>query len=215
MKKHITKTQQQLILLSLFCLSLLIVRVKLTGSFFFGFLVWNLFLAAIPFIISERLKHTYKQASKLKISLYFLCWLLFLPNAPYIITDFIHLHHEKSILIWFDMFLIFSFALTGLLFALISINDMHKIIQTRTSKKAGAIFLYTIPFLCGFGIYLGRFIRFNSWDVFTRPLAVLKTSLTSFTDIKTWFITLAFGGLLYILLMIAKSFSTNSATKQF
>ena len=102
-----TKQQKGIGSLILFSVVTYLLRVQLTQSFFFGFLLWNLFLAVIPYTISEVLK--IKPLKKATITLSLLIWLLFLPNAPYLITDFIHLHYLKSTLIWYDLFMLFSF----------------------------------------------------------------------------------------------------------
>ncbi|WP_170063254.1 DUF1361 domain-containing protein [Polaribacter porphyrae] len=203
-----TKIQKNLFLLILFCLVLYSIRIYITKSLFFGFLVWNLFLAVIPYFISLIVKKKFQNSSKLKLIVILFIWLLFLPNAPYIITDFIHLHHIKSTLIWLDIFLLFTFSFTGLLLAIISITDIYKIIQQKWNTKSANYFSLSATFLCGFGIYLGRFLRFNSWDVFTTPITVLKKSLLSINDPKTWYITIAFGSFLYLLLLLSKNFTT-------
>ena len=198
--KKLNKTQKNISILIIFCLFLLAIRMKITNSIFFGFLIWNLFLALVPYIISTKLKKfNLQNTSKIKLSSIIFIWLIFLPNAPYIITDFIHLHHSKSTLIWLDIFMLFSFASTGLLLAIISLNDIFKLIKQKWNSKIAHIFIIASTFLCGFGIYLGRFLRFNSWDLFTKPIHIIKTSFLSFYDLKTWFITFGFGFFLYIL----------------
>ena len=116
------KLNQFLALNSLFCILLLLLRVYFTGSLFYGFLIWNLFLAAIPYFISSILSKTVwlkKQALVLLVILG--VWLLFLPNAPYLITDLMHLRHAKSSLSWLDPFMLFAFAWNGLILSLIHI----------------------------------------------------------------------------------------------
>ena len=150
-----------------------------------------------------------QKLSKSKLIIIAFIWLLFLPNAPYIITDFIHLKQSKGNIIWLDIFMIFSFSLTGLLFAITSLYDIYKITTQKWNATYATYFSISATFLCGFGIYLGRFLRFNSWDVFTSPLIVLKKSLLSINDPKTWFITLSFGSFLYVLFLLSKSLKGN------
>jgi uncharacterized membrane protein len=179
------------------------IRIKITNSLFFGFLIWNLFLAFIPYGISTKLKTiNIDNISKIKLVFLLFIWLLFLPNAPYIITDFIHLHHSKSTLVWLDIFLIFTYASTGLLIAIISLNDIYRIIKIKWNLKYANYFSFVVTFLCGFGIYLGRFLRLNSWDVFTAPITVLKKSFFSFYDSKTWLITFGFGSFIYLIFRV-------------
>jgi len=176
---------------------------KLTQSYFYFFLVWNLFLAGIPLFITQLMKyyHTWRTSTWQKILL-FSTWLLFLPNSPYIITDLIHLHDKDSILIWFDLFLVFVFALNGLLLGLLSLMDMRGFISKIYSKRVSFLATFSICILCGYGIYLGRFLRFNSWDVLTKPIFLFEKIGSSLTQPKVWAMTLAFGGLLWIMFSI-------------
>ena len=96
MKKLFKSIKGSLLILVLFCIFLWLIRISITKSLFFGFLIWNLFLAIIPYCISTIVKDKMQQSSKLKLVLTLLIWLLFLPNAPYIITYFIHLHHGQG-----------------------------------------------------------------------------------------------------------------------
>ena len=189
-----------------FALLLLVFRAKLTQSYFYFFLVWNLFLAGVPFLITQFMKY-YEgwKASRIQKIVLFSSWLLFLPNSPYIITDLIHLHHEESILAWLDLFLVFVFAINGLLLGLLSLMDMHRFISAAFSSRFSSIVTFKICLLCGYGIYLGRFLRFNSWDVITRPKNLLFEVGNSLYEPKVWAITLAFGGLLWILFLLQKS----------
>ncbi|WP_299160844.1 DUF1361 domain-containing protein [uncultured Tenacibaculum sp.] len=201
--KHLNKTQKSILLIVLFCAILQLIRVQYTQSLFFSFLLWNLFLACIPYIVSEVMKK--RPLTKTKIIIGTSFWLLFLPNAPYMITDFIHLHHSKSTMIWYDLFMIFCYANTGLLLSIVSMHTIYKIIQKNWTLTIANYFIIGVVFLCGFGIYLGRFLRFNSWDIFTTPLQTLKQSLTSFTNQNAWFVSIGFGSLLWIMFSLYKT----------
>ncbi len=96
------------------------VRIKITGSYFFLFLVWNLFLALIPFAISTYLVSK-PEISKVRLFLWATVWLLFLPNAPYIVTDLVHLKLHNPFWGWFDVLLLVSFAINGLLLYFLSL----------------------------------------------------------------------------------------------
>ncbi|MEO9893460.1 DUF1361 domain-containing protein [Aurantibacter sp.] len=195
-----------LCLATAFSFLLLLFRIKITHSYFYTFLVWNLFLAAIPFFITQVMKYysTWKNSKPQKILL-FVTWLLFLPNSPYIITDLIHLHDHNSILKWLDLFLVFVFALNGLLLGLLSLLDMYVYIKNESSKTKAHISIFLISVLSGYGIYLGRFLRFNSWDFLTQPLYLFEQIRISLTEPKVWAITIAFGGLLWILFLLMQS----------
>ncbi len=179
--------------LSLF---LLMIRLKLTHSFFLLFLVWNLFLAAIPFFITFYLSSK-EHLKKWPFAICFFLWLLFLPNAPYIITDFIHLQHLKANMVVLDFLLISSCALSGLLFYLVSLTDMEIFLRRFSTEKRTKVMMLVIPFLCGFGIYLGRFLRWNSWDILQNPSGLMQNIFHIIfhptQHMGAWLVTFSFG----------------------
>ncbi|MCF6279195.1 MAG: DUF1361 domain-containing protein [Flavobacteriaceae bacterium] len=129
-------------------------------------------------------------------------------------TDFVHLQQGKAKPYWYDLLLISSFALNGMLLFFISINDMHKIIQQKFSNTKAWVSTTTIFFLCGFGIYLGRFLRWNSWDILQKPQLLFQDITIRFTDPiqhpKTWGVTLGFGLLFSISFFIFKSLTPKA-----
>ncbi len=192
---------------------LLALRIGMTHNFFFSFLVWNLFLAAVPFMVTRCLLLWGKERiAKGWLFLGLGLWLLFFPNSPYIITDLVHLQNERSILPWYDLFLVFVFAFNGLLLGMLSLWDVYRLLQTNFTEKVGRNVLFVACFLSGYGIYLGRFLRFNSWDVVTKPLILLEQMAYSFQELKTWYITLAFGGFLWILFSLVRSLVPRNLT---
>ncbi|MDO8365765.1 MAG: DUF1361 domain-containing protein [Saprospiraceae bacterium] len=151
------------------------------------FLIWNLVLAWVPYFAALRFSKMHSRGSGwFSMTLCFGFWLLFLPNAPYIITDFLHFKHKPPIPLWYDLVLIFAFASTGLLLGLLSLRNMHQTLHRKFSKGfALAVILASIG-LSGFGIWLGRFQRWNSWDIFTRPdvlLLDIANTLTTWHDL--------------------------------
>lgn len=184
-----------------FSLSLIIIRHLKTESFFYLFLVWNLFLACIPYFIAILLAHLKKRNHFIFWSC-FIIWLIFLPNSPYILTDFQHIRTSTLSSIWFDVLLILSFAINGLLIGFSSIRIMQLMIIEKFSKKISNRIVYTILLLCGFGIYLGRVLRWNSWDILNNPIDllsdILKRVLFPIQYIDTWAFTLGFGVFLII-----------------
>ncbi|MEM8526610.1 MAG: DUF1361 domain-containing protein [Bacteroidota bacterium] len=158
-------------------------RFHWSGEFTYLFLIWNLFLAFIPFVISTAILHSNRlKNSKLLFILAALLWLLFLPNAPYIITDIKHLRPKSGIPIWYDIFVVFSFAWNGLLLAYLSLSDMRKMVQKLFGKWQSNLFAGTSLVACSFGIYLGRYLRWNSWDAFTQPKLVAYETYSTFTQ---------------------------------
>jgi uncharacterized membrane protein len=149
------------------CGALLALRAWRAHNATYFFLVWNLFLAAIPFaaaLLFERARSWIGQAVT------FVVWLLFLPNAPYIITDFIHLRDRPPVPLWFDALLLLSAAGTGLLLGYGSVMIVQRVIERRRGARTGWLAAGVALILSAFGIYLGRFVRFNSWEVVTDPM---------------------------------------------
>ena len=148
------------------------------------FLIWNLILAWIPYLASLRFSVLQNQGSnRLFRILIFFIWLLFLPNAPYIITDFLHLSHKPPIPLWYDLVILFAFASTGLLLGLLSMRNIHQSLQQQFTKPFVQSVMLSAIGLSGFGIWLGRFQRWNSWDIFTRPDQLL---LDIVNTLSTW-----------------------------
>lgn len=181
----------------------LIFRTKLTQEFFLLFLGWNLLLALIPFIIALFIYKNPEIMAKTwsKLGFTFL-WLLFLPNAPYIITDFVHLQLSSPILFLIDFTTILAFALTGFLSGIYSFKIMLELYRLSYTKKVVRIFAIVISFLCGFGVYLGRIIRLNSWDVFTNPWKTFVQIIESTLHPLAWLITLSFGAIIIVSLLL-------------
>ena len=150
--------------LLLWCCLLVLVRDYYTDAASAAFLLWNLWLALVPLVVGASLD--FKSRFWL---LPFSIWILFLPNAPYILTDLIHLRATGAVPLWYDLALLLSCAGAGLFFGYLSLLDVHEKIQNRFGKRIGWIVALGSQFACGFGIYLGRFLRFNSWEVLTNP----------------------------------------------
>lgn len=157
----------------LFSLALLLCRVIHTGSNLRVSLIWNLFLAYVPFAITRWMeKHPEQIKNRYNWYGYFICWLLFIPNAPYILTDLFHLF-DGGVPLWFDLFVIFSFAWNGMMLGYISIRSMENMWSQRHSRWPAWLFTFPVMFLCGMGVYIGRFLRYNSWDIVKDPLTLL------------------------------------------
>ena len=122
-------------------------------------------------------------------------WLLFFPNAPYILTDLFHLQRNLDMPIWFDLILILSFAWTGLLFGFLSLWDLEKILSTRFKLVYVRSISILMLFAGSFGIYLGRYLRWNSWDILTEPLNIIYDISDRFINPwqhpRTWGMTIA------------------------
>ncbi len=197
-----------------FSLALLMCRLKFTQSFQYLFLVWNIFLAGIPYLLSSYLK--IQGGSIQKLTILGGIWLLFLPNAPYIITDFIHLRYAGDSAIWMDIIILFSFAASGLFLYLVSLADMQKIFTTYFGGKISRMIITSVPFLCGFGIYLGRVLRWNSWDILGNPgellVSIANILLNPGAHSEAWFITFGFGLFLTLALWVFKQLTARIQT---
>jgi uncharacterized membrane protein len=166
-----------LVLSTLLCAILIATRVALSSSRNYGFLVWNLFLAWLPYLFSLWIVvlRRVRPGTRRGIILPGVLWVLFLPNAPYIMTDFGHLLHLRPFPLMYDVVLIFAFAWTGLLLGLTSVHLLEVEVRRVWGRMAGAGFVVGSAALTGTGIYLGRFLRWNSWDVVHRPTELLAT----------------------------------------
>jgi uncharacterized membrane protein len=177
------------------------IRMKLNQSFFYLFLVWNLFLAVIPYAITTYLR-TKETLSKWNLLIYFCAWLLFLPNAPYIITDLLHLSTSNQYLMWLDVLVVTSFAYNGLILFFLSLLDMESILKSFITDKKRFYVMTFILFLTGFGIYLGRFLRYNSWEIVQNPFAlfgdILDILLHPTGHLLACVFTLTFGAFLSV-----------------
>jgi uncharacterized membrane protein len=177
-----TGMDRLLALSMLFSCLLVATRIIHTGRFTFISLIWNLFLAYVPYFITTGLARRPRWIGNLPlVTGIFFVWLLFIPNTFYIITDLYHLDNRyttgslnraiitRESLQWFDLVLILSFAWNGLLLGILSIRQMEKIIAPFLAPRHELFFLYPIMWLNALGIYIGRYLRYNSWDVISDP----------------------------------------------
>lgn len=172
------------VLSTLLACTLLAGRVYLSRQWTYLFLVWNLFLAWIPYLTSLWTSSVYQRQSRRwgYLLLPGLVWLAFFPNAPYIVTDFLHLQHRPPVPVWYDMGLISIFAWTGLFLAVFSLRAMQRVVKTAVGPVLSWLFVVSVMGLSGLGIYIGRFLGWNSWDLFIHPEAVLTDILIRFTN---------------------------------
>jgi uncharacterized membrane protein len=188
------------------------------------YLIWNLFLAWIPLelsLILNKLLLKNKGQRKLTILIIVLglLWLLFYPNAPYMVTDLIHLSTNKYYIanpkytpysglprilfsddykIWLNLINITIGVCIGWIFGFVSLYLNQSTIAKKSSLLFSWIFVIVINILSGFAIYLGRFIRWNSWDVITNPKNIISI-LTNDINAKSIYYTLIFGAFYLIL----------------
>jgi uncharacterized membrane protein len=138
-------------------------------------LVWNLFLAWVPYLASLWAAGLYQRHPRRWPNLLIpgAVWLVFFPNAPYIVTDFMYLEVRPPIPIWYDVVLLSVFAWTGLFLAIFSLRTMQTLVRSFLGSLASWLFVLGSLGLGGLGIYMGRYLRWNSWDLFFQPRDVL------------------------------------------
>ncbi len=164
---------QWLLLSSGFSCLLLLVRMMVTGSLDYVFLPWNLLLAFIPYFISWWMMRKVSFIEhRLKCWAAMAVWLLFIPNSFYIITDLFHLTRFNDAPEWFDLLLIFSFAWNGILCGIISLRRVEMVTAIIRGQHFSLLVVFGVMWLNAFGIYIGRFLRYNSWDIITDPFSL-------------------------------------------
>lgn len=166
------------------CLALVAARYLYVGVERWGFLVWNLVLAWIPFLAALAV-HDGARAGRGRLRQVALAavWLLFLPNAPYILTDFIHRDdYWGEVPRWVDLLIVSAFAWTGLLLGLVSLYLMHLVVRARVGGARSWAGVAAVLGIASFGVYLGRVHRWNSWDVLTRPRGLLADAMHPLAD---------------------------------
>ena len=186
--------------MSLFSIALVVARYAYSHEARYGWVIGNLLLAWIPFVLAIVLYDRHR-ASARPLSLLPLgaLWLLFLPNAPYIVTDFKHLHASGGVPLWFDIVVTASAAWTGMLLGFFSLYLVQAVVRRTYGAAAGWTAAVAALALASFGIYLGRVLRWNSWDVLLDPqrLATISDVLAdpyaiAMTVVLTGFLTLSY-----------------------
>ncbi len=143
---------------------------------FWFYLCWNLFLAWVPLLLAQIALKLYRRAGKFTADILgiLLLWLLFLPNAPYVLTDIIHvMQYESNLPYWFDAVLILYFSWISLLLGMQSVRLVQQHFLHKLRLPWQWFILLIIFFLSSLAIFLGRVLRWNSWNFFTHPLELL------------------------------------------
>ncbi len=212
MKTQLTGVEKALALSIAFSISLLAIRVLYTGNDAYVFYIWNIFLAIIPFLCSRKL--ITQTRMNVRSILLIGGWLLFFPNAPYLVTDLFHFTARSGSPAWFDMILVTSASWNGLVLGIISLLQVEYFLKAHFREKKVRAISYLFILLCGYGIYLGRFLRFNSWDIVTNPhslfSSIYHSILHPLQHTGTWAFTLIFSCLLGIVYSMAKQMQQRS-----
>ena len=196
-----------LVLTFLFVTILIIARISYTGTWRHIFLLWNIFLAWIPFVLSKYFS-VYQYKSTWKQLFLFGSWLLFFPNALYIVTDLVHLQENGAAPLWYDVVVLFTSSLLGLAFGYGSLFYAEEYLLFKFGKKALSWSMPLLLFLGSFGVYLGRFERWNSWDIVHNPLDLAENIFmhvfSPVDHIRTWAVTVTLTVLFYLLYCFMK-----------
>lgn len=207
-------------LLFLFNFCLTFFRIIYSQEGYFLFLVWNLFLALLPFVFIHWASY-WREKKAPSLIVFFLggISLLFLPNSPYIITDLFHLKYwNHTAPLWFDTLMIFSYATTGIILFYATLLKMEKLLKTYFKTSTVTFFLLGIIFLNAFGIYLGRYMRFNSWDIISNPMGLIGEILSYVSNPlghpRIWGVTFTYGMLFFVGYCCIKLFQQTVQNEQ-
>lgn len=166
---------QALGILSLVCLGFFGFRLLSTGVARYWFIPENLLLAwlslAFSWLLVKQLNHS-GWLSPLSVLLTLL-WLLFLPNAWYVMTDFIHVFDSGEISYLYDIAMVTTLTLCGFLLGFASLFIIHRQLLKRLDPLAGIFTIEAVILLASFAIYLGRDLRWSSWDIITDPSGLI------------------------------------------
>lgn len=184
-------TGQHLSFLLLTALGFVLLLVRLVWSWdsIYFFLAWNIILAWIPLLCAESLVLVEKKfRSPILVWVALAVWLLFFPNAPYIITDYIHLINLRDTTpLWFDLILITTFAWLGLMLGFASLSKVQEFVNKKFTIAHGWLVAVVTIVLASFGIFVGRYLRWNSWDVVANPKLIISDLWQLVTDPSLWF----------------------------
>jgi uncharacterized membrane protein len=207
-----------------FAVSLSFYRWHYSGTKVFLFLSWNLILAIIPFVITEIMLWTQAAQRREWFWLLALLWLIFFPNAPYILTDLFHLRPRQNIPFWYDLLLLLSYGFTGVFMGFLSLMTIEEIVARQYGRLLSNVVASVSLVACSVGIYVGRYLRWNSWDVLTKPQTLLfeltgqdfypiqKSDILTFTIVFSIFLILNYV-LLKKIMRLGSLASINSFSK--
>lgn len=181
-------------------------------------MVWNVFLSFLPLLFADLLRHEAKKQRWITSTAFGALWLIFFPNAPYMVTDMIHISGHNFYLgrqeynqillsgdmtLWIRIVYIGIGVLTGLLAGLISLQIVDGLLRQKVSSPLRGLILAGIFLLSGYGIYLGRFVRLNSWNLFHPHRFLAKaTGSTSLFSLKFTILYAFFVGAVYVVFSV-------------
>ncbi|WP_127580033.1 DUF1361 domain-containing protein [Paenibacillus koleovorans] len=210
-----------LFLCSCICAGLFATRVVVMDAWTYRWLIVpNLMLAWIPFLLSEWIGRSYWTNGRVKATTWLLgvVWLFFYPNCSYILTDIAHVGYfsrgAKPTIAFYDLTLNVMTAITAWLLGVFSLYRLHGLVLRAMGNVTAHTFAAVILGLSSIGVYMGRFLRWNSWDLFTRPVHVLTSTLEALVQQDALLFVTSFGlliGGLYAALYIWNPHPTRTA----
>lgn len=212
LKNHMGPTEQSMILFFAIYVLISLPVILITRRFIHIMMIWNVFLALLPLFFSLQFPSGWINRDKKRVWLFGVLWLLFFPNAPYMITDFIHLQgfsfytfntqdsqtvYSTHLSTWISLIHIGIGVLMGTYSGMLSFHIVRSVLTRNIGSAATHVVVILISLISGYAVYIGRFLRFNSWDIF-RPTAFLSELFSHF-NLFSASISLLFS--LYILLV--------------
>ena len=193
---------------SALCVAMVEIRTHETGDAYYRLLIWNLFLAWVPLALAVAAYARARRRVDVVVAMLLVPWLLFFPNAPYLLTDFIHLDEGPAPL-WYDALMLSAFAWTGLLLGFASLYLVQMILRRAFGPAVAWLGVLVALGLASVGVYIGRFIRFNSWDALLHPLRVVEVVNEQLTEVPVRMAEalLALGAFLLVGYLVVYSFT--------
>lgn len=221
-----------LVLMTLCCLCIAMYLRAKSGSNMYAFLDWDIFLAWVPFLISTMIALIFRRKAvrpgwlgMTLTGLLGLSWLFFLPNAAYLFTEMLHgfryfIAQPESAFwfemdFWYSLTLTFGVAIVGLMISTCSIRQIEHVLRLFVHRFVCWIIVGFILLLSGVGVYIGRFNRWNSWDIVSRPGQIvidLMNDLSSASSLLVEFVTLMF--VIQVFAYVIISLISSSITRE-
>jgi len=141
----------------------------------YEYLIWNLFLAGLPLMFALMLlkvlpNRPWTDWQPLALTV---LWLGFLPNSFYLISDYIHLQDIVRIDILYDVVMFSSFIFNGVTLGFLSLLLIHRELRHRATPQVAGWIVTLILLACSYAIFLGRDLRWNTWDIIFNPAGIL------------------------------------------
>ncbi|NOT36693.1 MAG: DUF1361 domain-containing protein [Saprospiraceae bacterium] len=196
-----------IVIITVLNIVILFVRNSIVGNTTYNFLLFNLFLGFVPLLVALILSGVKNKINNFLLFLGCGLWLLFYPNSTYMITDLIHIEPNEQAVVY-DTLIIFSISILSLFFGFFSLRIIHDLLIPHIGHKWVNVLIIGAIVLSSFGIYLGRVLRLNSWDLFTNPGKVVSDILGHLWPINenpaTYYMIILFSFIQFVILSLTK-----------